>query len=156
VRIRNSGSLVLAGSLWGVSLGLVRDAAEAPAAVHGPTYRVTAFVGAVLTEEAGWARGSHESVEIVVSAVDLEPAWVFEADEFLRSLRRLRPDLYLAATEACEVTQRCWSCGSSYLLKYRTHRQMSTLAREVECPSCRVSLEEVAAFAQEPEAARVA
>lgn len=155
VRIRNSSSSELAGSLWGVSLGLVREAAEAPAGVPGPAYRVTAFAGGVLTEDAGWAQGSHESVEIVVGAIDLEAAWVFEADEFLRSLRRLRRDLYMAATEVREVTQRCWSCGSLYLLRYRTHRQMPTLAREFECPSCRVSLKEVAAFVQGPEAGHV-
>lgn len=156
VRIRNSASSVLAGSLWGVSLGLVREAAEEPASAPGPIYKVTAFVGALLTEEAGFeSQGSHESVEIVVGADDLEPAWTFEADEFLRSLRRLRLDLYLAATEARESTQRCWSCGSPFLLRYRTHRQMPTLSRDFECPNCRVSLEETAAFAQGPEAGRV-
>jgi hypothetical protein len=155
VRIRSSASSVLAGSLWGVSLGVVREAAEAQAGVPEPAYRVTGFVGGVLTEDAAWAQGSHESVEIVVGAIDLEKAWVFEADEFLRSLRRLRPDLYLAATVAREVTQRCWSCGTSYLLRYRTHRQMPSLAREFECPGCRVSLKEVAAFVEGPEAGRI-
>jgi hypothetical protein len=138
-----------------VSLGLVREAAEAPAGTPGPAYRVTAFAGGVLTEDSVWAQGSHQSLEIVVGAIDLEKAWVFEADEFLRSLRRLRRDLYLAATEAREVTQRCWSCGSPYLLRYRTHWQMPTLTREFECPSCHVSLHEVAAFVQGPEAGRV-
>ena len=156
VRIHNSASSMLAGSLWGVSLGLVREAVEASASAPKPTYRVTAFVGALLTEQAGFeSQGTHESVEIVVDADDLKPAWTFEADEFLRSLRRLRRDLYLEATEARELTQSCWSCGSPFVLRYRTHWQLPTLSRDFQCPSCRASLEELAAFAQGPEAGRV-